>query len=208
MKKKYIALALVAAVIVLGGILIHLSSSSDTPTEDSKAVTVNLEPEETKKHDYSSDKMITVTLPADFVDPEYKNNLDSFAQAKGYEWAEPDGEENVKIRMQAFTYGLLLTSIGMKTMDTIGDAIDSGDFPFAHKLAKYESDFSYLVFSVDREKYEKAENKDEFFEYVAAFALYYQDFDERAKGKCEIVICEKDTNILIEERQFTEKDLM
>lgn len=211
MNKKLIALIAVIVIAVTAVCLIVFTGKdepSTTPVEG-QPVTVNLEPETTKKShgkpDYET--RITVTLPIECVEAEYRNNLEAYAEAKGYDYVEKKGDDKVKIKMREYSYRLLLTSVGMETVSGIGYAMDSGDYPFVVDLAKYNGDFSDIIFTVDKEKYAEAENKDDFFLTVAFYSLYYQNFDTESKGKCKITVCEDGTNILIESRELSGEDL-
>ncbi len=212
MNKKLIALIAVIAIAVTAVCLITFTGRDEpdpTTPADGQPITVNLEPETTKEPFFkpSFDKTITVTLPIKVVDKEYGDDLEAFAEAKGYYSIQKKGENHVKIKMREYSYRLLLTSVGMETVSGIGYAMDSGDYPFVLKLAKYNEDFSNIVFTVDKEKYSKAENKEDFFSSVAFCCLYYQEFCEDSKDICKITVCEKDTNILIETREISEGDI-
>ncbi len=210
--KKLLALIAVIVIIVTAVCLITFTGKDEPETTapaEGQPVTVNLEPETTKKPlikpDY--DTRITVTLPIEVVDKEYGDNLEAFAEAKGYDSIQKKGDDKVKIRMREYSYRLLLTSVGMETVSGIGYAMDSGDYPFITDLAKYNDDFSEVIFAVDKEKYAEAENKDEFFSVMAVYCLYYQEFNEDSDGRCRITVCEDGTNILIETREISEGDL-
>lgn len=207
--KKYIAIALIIITVITAIILFtRKDNTEDTSPTSEKAVTVNIEPEITKKSKNKNyDKTITVTLPIDFIEEEHRNNLENYAKANGYFSIDKLGEEHVRIKMREYSYRLILTAEGMKTMTGIGTAMDCGDYPYFLGLPKYNDDFSYIVIAVDKEGYLKAKNTDELFEYLAFFCLSYQLYSQESKGKCEIVVCEKDTNVLIESREFTNKDV-
>ncbi|MBR5437948.1 MAG: hypothetical protein IKV21_03420 [Clostridia bacterium] len=208
MNKKLI----IAAAVVLAAVICVFAFSgkdkTDTPVEG-QPVTVNLDTETTKKPLFSPsyDKTVTVVLPIEFVDKEYGDDLEAFAEAKGYFSISRKGKTHVKIKMREYSYRLALTTVGLETISGIGYAMDSGDYPYFLSLAKYNSDFSDVVVAVDKEAYEKADNKEEFLNSVALYCLYYQDYDNDSKGKCTLTVCEKDTNILIETREFDKKSL-
>ncbi len=211
MNKKLIAL--IALVIIAVAVGVFTLTGKDEPGTTAPAegqpVTVNLEPETTKEPFFepSYDTKITVTLPIDVVDKKYGDDLEAFAEAKGYFSIEKKGEDKVKIRMREYSYRLLLTTVGMETVSGIGYAMDSGAYPFADSLAKYNDDFSEVIFTVDKKKYEKAENKDEFFGAVALYCLYYQEYTEENRGSCKIILCEKGSNVLLETKEITEEDI-
>ncbi len=213
MNKKLIA-AVIAIIIAVVTLCLAVRTGNDrqettAPSAEGQPITVNLdrEPEELPLTTASYDKKITVTLPIEVVDKEYGDDLEAFAEAKGYFSIKKKGDDMVKIKMREYSYRLLLTSVGIETVSGIGYAMDSGDYTFVDRLAKYNSDFSDVVFTVDKEKYEKAENKDEFFTIVAVYCHYYQKFCEDNKGMCKITVCEKGTNLLIETREIREGDL-
>lgn len=216
MNKKTIAIiALIAAAVITlciifsGGKDNDESETTASPSEGQPVTVVLDETEGTtekeKKKDY--DTKITVTLPIEVVDAEYGGDLDAFAEAKGYFSVKKVDDTHVKIRMREYSYRLLLTSKGLETVSGIGYAIDSGDYPFVIKFEKYNDDFSDVVFSVDREAYEKAENSDAFFSTVALYCLYYQDYCIDSEGKCRIALCEQGSNKVIEAKEMTEGDI-
>ena len=213
MNKKLIALIAVIIIAVVAVCLAARSGKDEqettAPVSEGQPITVNLEPETDYEVSKTSayDKKITVVLPIDVVDKEYGGDLDAFAEANGYVYARKKGDDKVKIKMREYSYKLLLTSVGIETVSGIGYAMDSGDYHFVDKLAKYNSDFSEIVFTVDKEKYETAENKDEFFNISAFYCHYYQKHLEDNKATCKITVCEKGTNILIETREIKAEDL-
>lgn len=210
MKKKIIIAVIVIAVLAAAVTFIHSGKAEEetTTAPDGQPVTVNIEPETTKKEkEVSYNKKVTVTLPGDFVDAEYKDDLDAFVKANGFVSAKYTSDGNVKIKMRALSYSLILSNIGMDTIKGIAYALDSGDFPYFIDLLKYNDDFSEVIIAVDKEEYEKATDKDNFLSQIALACLYYQTYDTESENKCEITVCEEKTNILIETREFTTDDL-
>ncbi len=218
MNKKIIAIIAVIIIAVAAVCLITSGGKNEQETTapsatssaatDSQPITVNIESEPQEPLTSGSyDKKITVTLPIDVVDEEYGDDLDAFAEANGYFSIKKVGKDEVKIKMREYSYRLLLTSVGIETIGGIGYTIDSGDYSFVNKIAKYNSDFSDVIFTVDKEKYESAENKDEFFNSVAFCCLHYQKYNKDSEGVCIITLCEKGTNILVETRKITESEL-
>lgn len=209
MKKKIIAAVIVIAVIAVAVALIHSGKTEEetTTVPDGQPVTVNIEPETTKKEkEVSYNRKVTVTLPAEFIDKEYKDDLDAFAEANGYVWAKYTDDGNVKIKMRALSYSLILSNIGMDTIKSISYLLDSDDYLYFTDLLKYNDDFSRIVIAVDKEGYEKNEDKETFLAQIALACLYYQTYDNESENKCEITVCEEKTNILIETRDFTMED--
>ncbi len=211
MNKKLIAIIAVIVIIVTAVCLVTLKGKDEpeVTTTDGQPITVNLEPETTEKPLFSPsfEKTTVVVLPIEFVDAEYRDDLEAFAEAKGYYSIQKKGDTHVKIRMREYSYRLLLTSIGMETVSGIGYSIDSGDYPFVKDFAKYNSNFSDIIFTVDKEKYAEADNKDEFFNLMAVYCLYYQDYDNESEGKCKITLCEEGTNVLVETREISKGDI-
>ncbi len=210
MKKKIIAVAAVIAVLAVAMAFIISKKPSEEPPQstDGQPVTVNIEPDTTKKEKaVSYNKKVTVTLPGEFIEEKYKANPEAFAEANGYDSVKFTSDGNVKVKMRAVSYSLLLSNIGMETIQIISYLLDSDDYPYFVDLLKYNNDFSELVISVKTKKYNKAENKDDFFNLLALACLHYQDYDVESKGRCKITVCENKTNILVETREFTVKDL-
>ena len=211
MKKKIIAAVIIIAVIAVALTFIRPGKSEGEETTTIPAgqpVTVNLEPETTEKEKEASyNKKITVTLPADIVDSEYKDNLDAFVKANGYVSAKYTSDGNVKIKMRELSYSLLLSNIGMDTISGIADLLDSGDYPYFTELLKYNGDFSDIVIGVKKKKYNKAEDKEALLMQIAIAGLYYQSYSEGSEGKCKITVCEEGTNIVIETKELTLNDI-
>lgn len=210
MKKKIIIAVIVIAVIAVAAAFINTGKDEKETTSApaGQPVTVNIEPETTKKiKEASPDKKVTVTFPADFVDAEYKDNLDAFVKANGFISAEYTKDGNVKIKMRALSYSLILSNIGMDTIKSIAYLLDSEDYPYFTDLLKYNEDFSEVVIAVNKEEYGKLADKETFLAQIALVCLFYQSYNEDSEGKCEITVCEEKTNILIETREFTLKDL-
>ena len=210
MKKKIIIAVIIIAIIAAAATFIRPGKAEEETTTipDGQPVTVNLEPETTEKEKEASyNKKVTVTLPADFVDAKYKDNLDAFAEANGYISAKYTDDGSVKIKMRALSYSLILSNIGMDTIQSIAYLLDSEDYPYFKDLLKYNDDFSKVIIAVDAKEYEKLEDKETFLGQIALACLFYQSYDEDSEGKCEITVCEEKTNILIETKEFTLKDL-
>lgn len=210
MKKVIIPVVVFVLVFICAVILINSDKPETPEVTDGQPVTVNLEPETTKEPFFSPsvNKKVTVTLPIEFIDAKYRDDLEAFAEAKGYYSIKKVGDTHVKIKMRALAYDLILSNIGMETISGIGAALDSGEYPFFTDLAKYNDDFSYIVVSVNKEEYEKFTDKDIFFSHLGIYCLYYQDYCNDSEGKCEIIVCEEDTNIIIETREITKEDLI
>lgn len=216
MNKKLVSIIAIIAVIIIAVCLISLSGKDKTDSEttapsDGQPVTIDLnEPESTTKKPFikpSYETKTTVTLPIEIIPAEHRDNLEAYAEAQGYFYIEKVSDTHVKIKMREYSYRLLLTSIGMETVSGIGNLLDSGEYPFLLKFAKYNDDFSDVVFTVDKKKYEKAENKDIFFDLVAVYCLYYQDYDTESAGQCKITLCETGSNIVLDSRTLTEGDI-
>ncbi len=216
MNKKLVSIIAIIAAVIIAVCLISLNGKDNNGNEttvpsDGQPVTIDLnELESTTKKPLvkpSYETKITVTLPIEIIPAEHRDNLKAYAEAQGYFSIKKVSDTHVKIKMREYSYRLILTSIGMETVGGIGYLIDSGEYPFALKLAKYNEDFSDVVFTVDKEKYEKAENKDLFFEVVAVYCLYYQEYNNESAGKCKITLCERGTNLVLEARTLTEGDI-
>ena len=182
MNKKLIALVAVIVIAVTAVCIVSFTGTNEPETTapaEGQPITVNLEPETTKEPFFkpSYDTKITVTLPIEVVDKKYGGDLEAFAEAKGYFSIEKKGDSHVKIKMREYSYRLLLTTVGMETVSGIGYALDSGNYPFIVKLAKYDENFSDIVFIVDKEKYSKAENKDA-ADFRRRFGSYRKILDE------------------------------
>lgn len=213
-KKLIVGLAALAIIITALVILITKDKSpSDTDTTASSVppLTVNLESEtkenseDEKKKDY--DSKITVVLPIEFVDAKYGDDLDAFVKDNGYFSARKQGKDKVKIKMREYSYKLILTSVGMETIKGIGATVDSQDYEFSPEIEKYDSDFGEIIISVNKDTFLKSENKDDFFNTLAFYCLYYRSYVNDLDKKCSILICEKNSNVVLEAREITADSL-
>lgn len=209
MNKKIIIIAVLIAVIALTAVFISpKEAGKETTAPEGQPITVNIEDETTKKEkEISYNKKVTVTLPAEFIGEEYKDNLDAFAEANGYDWVKITKDGSVKVKMRALSYSLILSNVGMDTIQSIAYTMDSGEFPYFTDLVKYNDDFSNIIVAVNKEEYEKAENRSSLLSQIALAGLYYQSYNTESENKCEITVCEEGTNLLIETRTFTVDEL-
>lgn len=210
MKKKLVLIAAVVLVICAVIIGFSLSASQEKKTEPDTSVdgdgtivikiTEAQETEETPTR--AIDKKTTVRFPLMLIDQQYHDDLDAYAKAKGYEKIKVVGDD-VEIVMTEFSYGLLLTSVGVKTVSGICDTIESEDYPYVLSLTEYNEDFSYIVMGVDKKGYSAADNLNDLYNCIAVYALSYQLYNENSDDKCKIYIVEEGSNILLEERVLT-----
>lgn len=135
-----------------------------------------------------------VTMPLSFVDKKYHNNLDKYCKDYGYiSCSLNEKDQTVTVIMKALTYDLNLVKIGMQVMTSIGDAIDSGTYPYAVKLESYSENFDEIVMLVDGEGY-KADPQSSLLPYMLGeCGTYYQVFTTENQYKCKVIIKDAET---------------
>ena len=135
-----------------------------------------------------------VTMPLAFVDKKYHHNLDAYCKDYGYiSCTLNEKDETVTVIMKALTYDLNLVRIGMQVMTSIGDAIDSGDYPYAKKLESYSENFDEIVMLVDGKGY-KADKQSSLLPYMLGeCGMYYQVYTTENKYQCKVIIKDADT---------------
>lgn len=151
---------------------------------------------------------VKITIPLSFVDEEYHNNLDLYCEKYGYISAKlNEKDETVTIKMNALSHDLLLAQIGMKVIKSIYNIVESGDYPYVKSIDSYDSkNFSEVVVSVDKEKYEADKTSSLMPFALAQCCFVYQAYTESTDYKCTVTVADAKTKDIISTKTYTDKD--
>ena len=154
------------------------------------------------------DAIVEIQFPIALIDSQYHDNLDKYAEEYGYKEVKLDKKtQNVKIKMTAMSYDLLLVRIGTKVMSSIGSTIESEEFPYMLGLGEYNEDFSRIEILVDKEKYQQ-DGQSSLLPYaISEYCMYYQLYTTREECACEVTVKDQKTNKVIETKQYNQANL-
>ena len=154
------------------------------------------------------DEIVEIQFPIALIDSQYHDNLDKYAEEYGYKEVKLDKKtQNVKIKMTAMSYDLLLVRIGTKVMGSIGSTVESEEFPYMLGLGEYSDDFSEIEILVDKEKYQQ-DGQSSLLPYaISEYCMYYQLYTTRKECACEVTVKDKKTDRVIETKQYNQANL-
>lgn len=154
------------------------------------------------------DEIVEVNFPLALIEEEYQNDLDKYAEAYGYKEVKLDKKtQTVKIKMTAMSYDLLLVRIGTQVMRSIGSTYESEEFPYMLGLGKYNDDFSEVEILVDKEKYQADEQSSLLPYAISEYCMFYQLYTTREECACKVTVRDKETNRVIETKQYNQANL-
>ncbi len=168
---------------------------------------VDLTPETTEVEESDPEDVVRINIPIGLIDAQYHDNLDKYVQENGYISAKKKSNGTVTIRMRSLTHALLLTKIGMKIMREMGAIVDSGDYPYAVRLGKYNEDFSEIVMLVKTEEYQQSPDATNLPYMLAQCGLYYQLYTTEKNRECKVIIADHETNKIVYEHTYTEEEV-
>ena len=187
--------------------IVDISSVSDS-SETTKAQKIDFETTRPKEEPSTIEpkKTMKISVPYYLIESEADGSVSDFASTYGYEISkEKDGYATMK--MDGLEYSLLLSKVGMSVIRTIGNLVDSGDYPYIIRLADYSEDFSYMLFEIDTDKYKKYSKKApyaEAAELIGMTGMYYQYFTVEEDNKCEVVFASSKTGKVVYTNTFTD----
>lgn len=231
MKKK--AVVILVAVVCIFAAIMAVSSVSKKDADDEGGRVVSIDPniptagdkddkeEESKKDEdefeewsgveehKDPNKIVSVKIPLSFIEEEYRNNLDAYVKAKGYESASLslDGK-TVNVKMRALAYELMKINIGVQTIRAICDTIKTDTYPYVINMGEYEDDFSYVSLLVNEKEFKSSNNADGLFDYVSICCAYYMLNDSSSKNTLKIDIISEKTGELLDSRSFKKNDIL
>lgn len=151
---------------------------------------------------------VKITIPLSFVDEEYHDNLDAYCEKYGYISAKLNKkDETVTVKMNEFSHKLLLTQIGMKVIQSIYNIAEGGEYPYVKAIDSYDDkNFSEVVVSVDRKKYEADKTSSLMPFALAQCCFVYQAYTESTDYKCTVTVADAKTKDIISTKTYTDKD--
>ncbi len=203
--KKIIALALVIFTVVC--LFTACKNRSDNgETENIKVIDFDTTRPTEKPTKVKADKNYKIKVSASLIESEAGGDIKKYAATYGYDIKE-DKDGNMIMEMNGRTYSLMLSGIGMKVMMTLGDIVDSGDYPYVVKLGDYSEDFSYILMLVNSNKYKKAEKApsyEQLSEIIGLCGLYYQGFTIEKENSCKVVLADNKSGKIVYEEVYTD----
>ena len=208
MKKALIIIlcivALVAAIVIFTG--------KDEPSENPSTTLSGQEAETTTEYvaptlengTKNPDKLVKITLPLSYYDASNQCDISGFFQKSSYESCKVNqSKRTFTVTMKSITHDFMLSNVGLQTMKSLADLIDSGKYPYMKAFGKYNADFSEIEFLVDAKKYKAATDTDELLTYIASCGVFYQLYTTEDKYECKVTISSEKSGKLLDE--FTVK---
>ncbi len=172
---------------------------------DPNAIFVNTE--SSSESDKDIKDTVKVSFPLSAVDEEYRDNLDAYCEKYGYKSAKLNSDGTVTVKMNAFSYELLMTQKGMKAIQAIYNVAESGDYPFVKGIESYDDkDFSAVSVLVDKAKYDAAGDKADMALDIAKGCYIYQALSGN-DFKCTVTVVDSKTKKTVETKDFTDADV-
>lgn len=151
---------------------------------------------------------IKVNIPLALIDEKYQNDIDAFCSEYGFEKGKTNSDGTVTFKKDALSYDLLLTRIGMQTIQKIYAVAEDGDFPFVKGIKSYDDkNFSAVSVLVNREKYSSAKDPALMRLAIAKSCMAYQAFAGIEEPKFTLTVVDNKTKETIEEKTYTAADI-
>lgn len=169
--------------------------SETTSAENSSGNPVNL------------DETVSIAMPIELVDEEYRSNLDGFCKKYGYESAtiSEDGK-SVNIVANEFNYKLKMTNTGMETIQSVyAVAEDSKTYPYVKGIESYDDkNFKEVTLLVDKKKYDADPSKELAAYSIGQSCLTYQAYSTLTDYECKVTIKDNKTKEVIDTKTYNE----
>ena len=181
--KKLIATSLVLFTLIC--IFTGCRNSYADSLADVKVIDLNTTAPTEKPTKVRADETVKIKVPSDMVNSAAGGDIKKYAATYGYEIIEND-DSDITLKMPGRSYSLMLSAISVKVVRSIGEILDSGDYPYLVELRDYAEDFSYILMLVNSEKYKKAEETPSYKELsdlIGLCGLYYQFFTKEKDNK-------------------------
>lgn len=153
------------------------------------------------------DKSVSIAMPLELIDKEYRNDLDGFCKKYGYESATlSDDGKSVNVVANEFNYKLKMTNTGMETVKSIyAVAEDSKTYPYVKGIESYDDkNFAEVVLLVDKDKYDKDVSKELAAYSIGQSCLTYQAYSTLNDYECKVIIKDSKTKAVIETKTYNE----
>lgn len=182
------------------------SVTEDTQTTKNDVIDFETTRPKEEPSTIKAEKTMKISVPYYLIESISDGKVSDFASTYGYEISkEKDGYATMK--MDGIAYSLLLSKVGMSVIKSLGELVDSGDYPYIIRLADYSEDFSYMLFEIDTAKYKKYSKKasyEEVAELIGMTGMYYQYFTVEEDNKCEVVFASSKTGKVVYTKTYTE----
>ena len=149
---------------------------------------------------------VTIKVPLAFLKNEQRENLASWADARGFYSAEIDEDKGVAILvMSDLSHRLLLTNIGLDVIESLYGLLDDHTFPYFKGIETYDStDFSELVILVDGNAYMMDPDADVLPQTLAQTCMIYQGYTTEKKYTCRVLVKDEATGGAVKDETYTQ----
>ena len=202
--KKLIATSLVLFTLIC--IFTGCRNSYADSLADVKVIDLNTTAPTEKPTKVRADETVKIKVPSDMVNSAAGGDIKKYAATYGYEIIEND-DSDITLKMPGRSYSLMLSAISVKVVRSIGEILDSGDYPYLVELRDYAEDFSYILMLVNSEKYKKAEETPSYKELsdlIGLCGLYYQFFTKEKDNKCIVLLADSKTGEVVYRAVYTD----
>ncbi len=151
---------------------------------------------------------VKINIPVALIDEKYQDDIDAFCSEYGFEKGKSNSDGTVTVKKDALSYNLLLTRIGMQTIQKIYAVAEDGDFPYVKGIQSYDDkDFAAVSVLVNREKYSSAKDPALMRLSIVKSCLIYQAFAGIEEPKFTLTVVDNKTKETIEEKTYTSADI-
>ena len=204
--KKILSLALILFTLICLFTACKSRDDSVYVSDDIKVMDFDTTRPTEKTTSVRAGKNIRISVPSDFVRSEAGGDIRKYAATYGYEIKE-DNDGNMTMKMDGRTYSFMLSGISLKVMISLGDIVDSGDYPYVVRLGDYSEDFSYILMLVNQKKYAKAgetPSYEELADMIGLCGLYYQYFTKEKDNSCQVILADSKTGEIVYRNIYTD----
>lgn len=204
--KKILSLALILFTLICLFTACKSRDDSVYVSDDIKVIDFDTTRLTEKTTSVRAGKNIRISVPSDFVRSEAGGDIRKYAATYGYEIKE-DNDGNMTMKMDGRTYSFMLSGISLKVMISLGDIVDSGDYPYVVRLGDYSEDFSYILMLVNQKKYAKAgetPSYEELADMIGLCGLYYQYFTKEKDNSCQVILADSKTGEIVYRNIYTD----
>lgn len=153
------------------------------------------------------DETVSVEMPLELVDEEYRSDLDGFCKKYGYESASLSSDgKSVNVVVNEFNYKLKMTNRGMDAIKGIYSVTeDSKAYPYVTDIESYDDkDFKEVVLLVNKKKYEADASKDLAAYTIGQSCLRYQAYSTSNDYECKVTVKDSKTKKVLDTKTYNE----
>ncbi len=161
------------------------------------------EPKNDGKDENNIDDEVKITIPLVFIDEKFGKDIEAYCKANSFTSGEiNEKEQTATITMRALTYDLNLVRIGTQVMSSIGNTIDSGEYPYVKNIESYSDNFDEIVMLVDGEGY-KADKQGSLLAYfIGECGMFYQVYTTENEYECTVKLKDEKSGEIIFEKTY------